>query len=63
MSMPRGPKSGPTDIAKHEKHFYFAPNPQKAKYVIKLAHLELGHFIRLISGHSNLNYFQTRIEL
>ena len=49
--------------AKHTKAFYYCPNPQKSKYVLKLARLELGRFIRLITGHNNLNYFQTRIGL
>ena len=52
-----------TQVAKHTKAFYLSPNPSKAKYVYKLARLELGRFIRLISGHNNLNYFQTRIGL
>ena len=45
------------------KRFYFRPSPQKARYVYKLARLELGRFVRLVSGHNNLNYFQTRIGL
>ena len=49
------------DGAQHSKLFYFSPNPAKAKYVYKLARLELGRFIRIITGHSNLNYFQNKL--
>ena len=49
--------------AAHTKYFYYSPNPRKAKYVYKLARLELGRFVRLITGHSNLNYFQHKIGL
>ena len=49
--------------ATHTKHFYSGPDPQKAKYVYKLARLELGRFVRLITGHNNLNYFQHRLGL
>lgn len=47
----------------HSKHFYSGPDKQKAKFVYKLARLELGRFVRLITGHNNLNGFQTRIGL
>lgn len=49
--------------ARHTKAFYLGPNPRKSKFVINLARLELGRFIRLITGHNNLNYFQTKIGL
>ena len=49
--------------AAHSKHFYLTPMPTKARYVYKLARLELGRFVRLITGHNNLNHFQTRIGL
>ena len=52
-----------TPVATMTKNFYLTPNPQKARYVYKLARLELGRFVRLITGHNNLNYFQTRIGL
>ena len=48
---------------KHSKEFYSGPHPGKAKFVYKLARLELGRFVRLITGHNNLNNFQTRIGL
>ena len=47
----------------HSKQFYGAPMPSKARYVYKLARLELGRFVRLITGHNNLNSFQTKIGL
>ena len=50
-------------MANHTKSFYGAPNPGKAKYVYKLARLELGRFIRIITGHNNLNFFQNKIGL
>ena len=49
--------------ARETKKFYLGPNRNKAKYVYKLARLELGRFVRVITGHNNLNYFQTRIGL
>ena len=49
--------------AQHTIHFYYIPNPHKAKYVYKLARLELGRLIRLVTGHNNLNGFQYRIGL
>ena len=49
--------------AQHSKAFYSRPCPIKAKYVYKLARLELGRFVRLITGHNNLNQFQHRIGL
>ena len=50
-------------MANHTKSFYAGPNPNKAKYVYKLARLELGRFVRIITGHNNLNFFQTKIGL
>ena len=49
--------------AQHAKSFYLGPCPTKAKYVYRLARLELGRFVRLITGHNNLNYFQHKIGL
>ena len=50
-------------MAHHTKGFYGAPNPGKAKFVYKLARLELGRFVRIITGHNNLNFFQTKLGL
>ena len=49
--------------ANHSKSFYGGPNPGKAKFVYKLARLELGRFIRIITGHNNLSFFQNKIGL
>ena len=47
----------------HSKTFYGGPDKNKAKYVYKLARLELGRFIRIVTGHNNLNFFQHKIGL
>ena len=52
-----------SNMANHTKTFYAGPNPKKAKFVYKLARLELGRFVRVITGHNNLNFFQTKIGL
>ena len=49
--------------ANHARSFYAGPNKGKAKYVYKLARLELGRFIRIITGHNNLNFFQNKLGL
>ena len=50
-------------MANHAKGFYSGPNPNKAKFVYKLARLELGRFVRIITGHNNLNFFQAKLGL
>ena len=52
-----------SSIANHSKSFYGGPNPGKAKFVYKLARLELGRFVRIITGHNNLNFFQNKLGL
>ena len=47
----------------HSKTFYGGPSSTKARYVYKLARLELGRFVRIITGHNNLNFFQAKIGL
>ena len=49
--------------ARHTRSFYSTPSPRKAKYVYGLARLELGRLVRIITGHNNLNFFQTKIGL
>ena len=49
--------------ANHTRSFYSGPDSGKAKYVYKLARLELGRFVRIVTGHNNLNFFQTKIGL
>ena len=51
------------NMANHSKSFYSGPNPGKARFVYKLARLELGRFARIITGHNNLNFFQDKIGL
>ena len=48
--------------ANHTKSFYSKPDPHKARFVYKLASLELGRFVRIITGHNNLNFFQHKID-
>ena len=50
-------------VANHTKSFYERPNKSKARFVYKLARLELGRFVRIITGHNNLGFFQTKIGL
>lgn len=50
-------------IANHSKSFYGKPNPGKEKNVYKVARLELGRFVRIVTGHNNLNFFQNKIDL
>ena len=50
-------------IANHTKSFYSRPCRNKAKYVYKLARLELGRFVRIVTGHNNLNFFQNKLGL
>ena len=49
--------------AHHSKSFYSRPCQRKARFVYKLARLDLGRFVRIITGHNNLNFFQTKIGL
>ena len=52
-----------SDKANHTKGFYAGPNPGKARFVYKLARLELGRFVRIVTGHNNLGFFQTKLGL
>ena len=47
--------------ANHAKTFYLTPNKTKAKYVYKLARLEAGRLVRIITGHNNLAFFQNKL--
>ena len=49
--------------AHHARSFYSGPDHTKAKFVYGLARLELGRFVRIITGHNNLNFFQTKLGL
>ena len=48
-------------MAQHTKTFYSRPDKHKAKFVYKLARLELGRFVRIITGHNNLSFFQNKL--
>ena len=50
-------------MANHAKSFYGGPNPGKASFVYKLARMELGRLVRIVTGHNNLGFFQTKIGL
>ena len=50
------------DGARMGKQFYFGPDPQKAKYVIKLSRAKLARFVRIISGHNYLFYFRHLVD-
>ena len=52
-----------SSMAHHSKSFYGGPSKTKARFVYKLARLELGRFVRIITGHNNLNFFQHKIGL
>ena len=47
----------------HARSFYKGPDASKARFVYNLARLELGRFVRIISGHNNLHFFQTKLGL
>ena len=49
--------------ARHSRSFYDKPDSNKARFVYRLARLELGRFVRIVTGHNNLNFFQTKLGL
>ena len=51
------------NVAQHTKGFYDGPSSNKAVGAYSLARLELGRLVRIITGHDNLNFFQTKIGL
>lgn len=48
--------------ARQSKQFISKPNKTKAKYIYKLNRQKLGRFIRIITGHNNLNYHRSVID-
>ena len=44
------------------KYFFPRNDKLKAREIIKLLHLGLGRFIRIISGHNNSRYYQFRLD-
>ena len=45
---------------KHTKLFYESPNKNKSKYILKMGTYMLSTWIKSITGHNNLAYFQSR---
>ena len=48
--------------ARQSKQFYSKPDSTKAKYVYKLSRKNLGRFIRIVTGHNNLNYHRSNVD-
>ena len=48
--------------ARMSKIFYRKPDSNLAKKVLSLSRLELGRFLRLVSGHNGLFYFKSVID-
>ena len=44
------------------KIFYNGPDKLKAKHIFKLSRVQLGRFVRIISGHNALFYFQSKVD-
>ena len=47
---------------KHTKLFYESPNKNKSKYILKMGTIKLSTWIKGITGHNNLAYFQSKIN-
>ena len=47
----------------HTKLFYAASNKNKAKYILKMSTYTLITWIKSITGHDNLAYFQSITDL
>ena len=48
--------------ARMTKQFYTKPDPNQAKYVLKLGHLELSRFLKIITGQNGLFYFKNKVD-
>ena len=46
---------------KHTKLFYDSPNKNKSKYILKMGTKMLSMWIKCITGHNNLSYFQSKV--
>ena len=46
----------------HNKLFYGSPNKNKSKYIMKMGTHMLSIWIKGITGHNNLAYFQSKIN-
>ena len=47
---------------KHTKLFYDSPNKNKSKYILKMGTHMLSTWIKSITGHNNLAYFQSQLN-
>ena len=47
---------------KHTKLFYESPNKNKSKYILKMGTNTLSTWIKSITGHNNLAYFQSKLN-
>ena len=47
---------------KHTKLFYEFPNKSKSKYILKMGTYKLSVWIKDITGHNNLAYFQSKLN-
>ena len=47
---------------KHTKLFYESPNKNKSKYTLKMGTHMLSTWIKSITGHNNLAYFQSKLN-
>ena len=47
---------------KHTKLFYDSPNKNKSKYILKMGTHMLSTWIKSITGHNNLAYFQSKLN-
>ena len=51
------------DRFKHTKAFYGKPDKNKAKGVMIMSTLNLSYWIKAITGHNNLAYFQSKLNI
>ena len=49
--------------ARMTKYFFPRNDKEKAKAACKLTRLQLGRFVRAITGHNNLRYYQSKIDI
>ena len=47
---------------KHTKLFYNSPSKNKSKHVLKMGTYMLSTWIKRITGHNNLAYFQSKLN-
>ena len=49
--------------ARMTKYFFKRPDAEKARKIYHLSRLQLGRFVRIITGHNQLRYFQSKIDI